>query len=140
MALQRKVDPIPPGRYWINVIGAPNIRDFIEWVADMSGAVVEETTELDNTETPLERVLAGGSNPSRLFVIFRVPEGRAPFLNAIQFGFPSKAPKEISSESDTVDRPEPEDAMRDFQRLIRSAVTMVAIGVGVGLAIKLSRK
>lgn len=89
MALQREVSPIPPGRYWIMVLGRDSMADFDAWIRDMHGAVRIETSSLDQQ-----------ANPPAQFVIFNVPEGRMPFLNAHQFGFPSFAPPNVQSVQD----------------------------------------
>lgn len=91
MALQRQVSPIPPGRYWI-LVEQPDIRDFDDWLRDMHGAAQVEASDLD-VQT-LNNVSA--------FIIFRVPEGRMPFLNALQFGYPSFAPSNINSRGDVI--------------------------------------
>jgi hypothetical protein len=104
--IQREVSPIPPGRYWILVNGPANIADFDQWLRDMAGAARVETTSL----------LQRGAQSSQ-FVIFNVPEGRAPFLSALQFGFPNFAGPEIRSAQDVTDRPDeqadPLDRLQD---------------------------
>lgn len=92
----REVSPIPPGRYWICVLGTEKQRNFDAWVRDMRGAVQVEATSLNDEE------------PSTEFVIFNVPEGRAPFLNAWEFGYPNTAPPEVTSLTDVEQRPDPE--------------------------------
>ena len=91
----REVSPIPPGRYWICVLGTEKQRLFDEWIRDMRGAVQVEATSLNDED------------PSTEFVIFRVPEGRSPFLNAWEFGYPNTAPPEVTSLEDVEQRPEP---------------------------------
>lgn len=93
--MQRQVSPIPPGRYWILVNGPANIADFDNWLRDMAGAARVEATSLGKR-----------GSASVQFIIFRVPEGRAPFLNAEQFGFPNFAGPEIQSVQDVIDRPD----------------------------------
>ena len=112
MTLQRQVSPIPPGRYWITVLG-DNIREFDSWVADMAGAVVLESSSLDRAELPHDP-FGRHTGPPAQFVIFRVPEGRAPFLNAIQFGFPSLAPPNVKDVRDVEQTPNPEDLPNPF--------------------------
>lgn len=94
MTLQRNVSPIPPGRYWINVLGVDNMRDFQEWVRDMQGGVQIETVSLDEDASPPVE-----------FVIFQVPEGRFPFLNAQLFGFPNFAPANVRTSADVEQSP-----------------------------------
>lgn len=108
MALQREVSPIPPGRYWI-IVNGPSIADFDAWLRDMRGGVQVETVSLD----------ASKRGQASQFIIFRVPEGRMPFLNAVQFGFPSFAGPEITSVQDVVQLPvekNPEDVAVDVIR------------------------
>ena len=99
--MQRQVSPIPAGRYWILVNGPGNIADFDAWIRDMQGAVRVETSSLGRR----------GAD-SVAFIIFNVPAGRAPFLNAAQFGFPNVAGPEVQSVQDVVQRPdEPADPL-----------------------------
>lgn len=84
----RDVSPIAPGRYWICILGTDKQREFDAWIADMRGAIQVEATSL-NDEVP-----------STEFVIFTVPEGRSPFLDSWNFGFPNTAPPEITSIED----------------------------------------
>jgi hypothetical protein len=60
----------------------------------MHGAVRIEASSLDQE----------GSPPTQ-FVIFNVPAGRMPFLNAAQFGFPSFAPPNVTSIQDVEQSP-----------------------------------
>lgn len=94
MAQQREVSPIPPGRYWITVLGRDNMADFDAWIRDMHGAVQIEAASLDQQ-----------ANPPVQFVIFNVPAGRMPFLNPHQFGFPSFAPPNVTSIQDVEQSP-----------------------------------
>lgn len=91
----REVSPIPPGRYWICVLGTDKQRAFDDWIRDMRGAVQVEATSLNDED------------PSTEFVIFRVPQDRSPFLNAWEFGYPNTAPPEVTSLEDVEQRPEP---------------------------------
>lgn len=94
MAEQREVSPIPPGRYWITVLGRDNMADFDAWIRDMHGAVRIEAASLDQQ-----------ADPPVQFVIFNVPAGRMPFLNPHQFGFPSFAPPNVTSIQDVEQSP-----------------------------------
>lgn len=135
--------PIPPGRYFMNVIGAENIKDFARDVKEQEGAIVVESSELDNTETPLENVLTNGVNPSSLFVIFKVPEGRAPFLNQQKYGFPTIAPVNVKTRDDTEKFPpvEPPDARDAVKVLLVIAGVLGVVGViGVIIAVHSAKK
>ena len=121
-AQQRQVSPIPPGRYWIIVNGGSNMRDFDAWLRDMHGAVRIESASLDQSVSP----------PSQ-FLIFRVPEGRMPFLNALQFGFPNFAPPEVTNVQDVVQSPHdpnPEDVIVDVVRKAEQGASNAAEGLG----------
>lgn len=118
---QRQVSPIPPGRYWIVITGGSNMRDFNDWRRDMHGGVVIETVSLDQSVSP----------PSE-FIIFRVPEGRMPFLNALQFGFPNFAPPNVTSVQDVVQMqvfPNPEDEIVDVVRKAEQGAGAIAEGL-----------
>jgi hypothetical protein len=127
--MQRQVSPIPAGRYWILVSGPGNIADFDAWITDMRGAVRVETASLEQR-----------GSASSAFIIFRVPEGRAPFLNAEQFGFPNFAGPEITSRADVVQRPEPVpdplDRIPDPFDAARSAALLFALALVLLFAIK----
>ncbi len=130
--MQRQVSPIPPGRYWILVNGPANIADFDNWLRDMAGAARVEATSLGKR-----------GSASVQFIIFRVPEGRAPFLNAEQFGFPNFAGPEIQSVQDVIDRPDeqpdPLDRLPDpleFAKLQAERVALLIAVVVILLALK----
>ena len=113
-SVQREVSPIPPGRYWI-IVESQNIRDFDAWVRDMQGGVRIEAASLD----------APAGQKASQFLIFRVPEGRMPFLNALQFGFPNFAPPDVNSRDDVIAlplEPNPEDLLADSARRAAGAV------------------
>lgn len=76
------------------VLGRQNMADFDAWIRDMHGGIRVETSSLDQQ-----------ADPPAQFIIFRVPEGRFPFLNADQFGFPSFAPPEVQSVQDVEQSP-----------------------------------
>lgn len=129
MALQREVSPIPPGRYWI-LVESPDIRDFDNWLRDMHGAARVEVAELDTT----------AGQPAHQFIVFRVPEGRMPFLNAHQFGFPSFAPDSVTSKQDVVQNElhkNPEDVAVDVIRKAGASAEAAAEGFGGVLVVAL---
>jgi hypothetical protein len=133
MALQREVSPIPPGRYWILVEGR-DIPDFDDWLRDMHGAARVEVASLDQGSD-----LNRGVTASQ-FIIFRVPEGRMPFLNAHQFGFPSFAPPNITSRDDVIQTElvkNPEDVAVDVIRKAGASAEKAAEGFGGLLVIAL---
>lgn len=122
MALQRQVSPIPPGRYWI-LVESPDIRDFDDWLRDMQGAARVEAASLD----------APAGQKASQFIIFNVPVGRMPFLNALQFGFPSFAPPNVTSRQDVIANElhkNPEDVAVDIIRKAGAAAENAAEGLG----------
>jgi hypothetical protein len=103
--MQRQVSPIPPGRYWICIVGRQKQADFDAWINDMRGGIQVETASMNDLD------------PSTEFLIFRVPEGRSPFLDASYFGYPNTAPPEITSLEDverTHREPNPIDQPNTF--------------------------
>src|SRR5512134_966678 len=117
----RQVSPLPPGRYWLFVLGQQNVNDFGDWVKDMAGAVRVETVQ------------EFGPRDSRrtLFVIFNVPPGRAPFLDAQKFGFPNEAPPSVTSMDDVQQSPTVEPpSLEDFGRGAGSFFGGAAQGLG----------
>lgn len=129
MSQQRQVSPLPAGRYWLIVNGPMGIRDFDDWIRDMAGAAVVESSELSQ-------------NGASLFVIFNVPSGRAPFLDATRFGFPNDAPASVRTAADVIQTPHtPEpglEAVREalpelsavFQSPFFWGIVIVALGTG----------
>lgn len=122
MALQRQVSPIPPGRYWMTIQGGAEIRDFDAWVRDMAGAVRITSTELDRS----------GPKPV-LFVVFEVPEGRFPFLNALQFGFPEHAPANVTSRQDVEQSPPVPSPLQRAEELANKAAEGAGNVAGLAL-------
>lgn len=126
MAQQREVSPIPPGRYWITVLGRDNMADFDAWIRDMHGAVRIEASSLDQE-----------ANPPVQFVIFNVPEGRMPFLNPHQFGFPSFAPAEVKSVQDVEQSPVVPGTLDRLEQAAGKAGELATEGVLLVLALLL---
>ncbi|HUL81658.1 MAG TPA: hypothetical protein VL131_05925 [Gammaproteobacteria bacterium] len=101
MSEQRQTNPLPIGRYWVDVSDTPKaptlVDDFGAWADSNTSKVHVETTE----ETPAEH-----GNPRRLFAIFSVS---APvFFPAANFGFPNDAPPNVHSEQDVFGAPPPD--------------------------------
>jgi len=126
---QREVSPIPPGRYWIMVLGRGNMRDFDAWIRDMHGAVQIEASSLDQE-----------ADPPAQFVIFNVPAGRMPFLNAAQFGFPSFAPGEVRSVQDVEQSPVVPGSLERLEQAAEKAGEFAGQAVLLVLALLLLTK
>lgn len=129
MAQQREVSPIPPGRYWITVLGRDNMADFDAWIRDMHGAVQIEAASLDQQ-----------ANPPVQFVIFNVPAGRMPFLNPHQFGFPSFAPANVQSIQDVEQSPVVPGALDRLEQAAGKAGELASEAVLLVLALLLLSK
>jgi hypothetical protein len=125
MKLERR-NPIPPGRYWIDVIGKENIDDFGAWIIEMQGAV-RLVTSTEDTE----------SEPPQLWALFEVPEGRSPFLDQQKFGFPTTAPEGVKNKEDTEQGgDDDDDGAGDVSKAIKIlAVVGVALAATVGLVL-----
>ena len=116
--MQRQVSPIPPGRYWISVIGPGNIADFDAWIKDMRGAVRVEAASLDRR-----------GSASTAFIIFSVPADRAPFLNTAQFGFPNFAGPEVHTADDVRQGPDmPLEPLEQAEAAAASLASSAQIG------------
>jgi len=123
--MQRQVSPIPPGRYWVTVNKPGNIADFDAWVRDMAGAVRVESSQ-------------GLAGPAQ-FVIFVVPEGRAPFFNVAQFGYPNFAGPEVHSVQDVEQSPIVPGALEQLEQFGAGAIgdlKFVALALIVLLALR----
>lgn len=129
MAEQREVSPIPPGRYWITVLGRDNMADFDAWIRDMHGAVRIEAASLDQQ-----------ADPPVQFVIFNVPAGRMPFLNPHQFGFPSFAPPNVTSIQDVEQSPVVPGALDRLEQAAGKAGELASEAVLLVLALLLLSK
>lgn len=110
----------------MTIQGREEIRDFDVWLREMSGAVRVESTEFDTS----------GPKPV-LFVVFRVPEGRAPFLNALQFGFPEHAPENITSRQQVEQSPPVQSPLERAEELANQAAKGAGSVAGLALLLLL---
>lgn len=131
MALERKVNPLPKGRYWITVLDSPEgqIADFDEWLQSAPSSIKVESSELDQESKPVSQ-----------FIIFNIT-GPAAVFDAERFGFPNKAPAGIKTRDDAEQAPEvDEKGIEDVLQFAKSA-GKVAVGlVLLKLGIELFRK
>lgn len=129
---QEKRNPLPVGRYWLNVVGAPHIADFSAWVATNNASVVIENIEMGGHAYPtLDAVLTaidaaipeptepgtpidpdaiptgslGADSPPLLFVIFQVKNPVN--FDATEFGPPDIATPDVHTQSDTAYNTDP---------------------------------
>lgn len=99
-----RTNPLPPGRYWLDVSDTPKaatVDEWNDWHEANASKVSVETTE----ETPAEH-----GNPRRLFVIFKVSS--PVFFPAGNFGFPQVAGPNVHSEQDVFGAPEPDPGLQ----------------------------
>ena len=105
MTLQRTTNPLPDGRYWVE-LSSPEREKFDTWRADNSGQVKVETTESDEE-----------TSPPWSFYIFTVkgmtpvPGGTGSIFIPVtwpanDFGFPSLAPDNVKSRDDVIQHPD----------------------------------
>jgi hypothetical protein len=124
--IERK-QPLPPGRYWIDIIGQENINAWGEYLKLQRGSVRQLTVEEDRN-----------ADPPTLWTLFEVPvEGRLPgqpIFDQRRFGFPNTAPEGVSSKQDTESGPGDEDEESDITKAVKVlALVGVALGVTVGV-------
>ncbi len=145
MTLERQ-NPLPTGRYWQDIIstlpdGTDNATAFRTWLEKNKESVVVETTASHEAED---------GAPARDFYIFTV---KTPVdWDQKHWGFPTIATKEVKAESDTVQRPDPEqdpidklrkqlDEASKTAKSVLSGVTIVGVAAGIAwLVSKLRRK
>lgn len=96
-----KTEPLPIGRYWIDIFGTDDVQTFTKWHAFNAEFVKIEKTE--HYEANAESGAPEGGD----FVIFNVSQPVAWGL-APEIGWPSTAGTEVQSAKDTIDRPPPE--------------------------------
>lgn len=113
-----KRQPLPPGRYWIDVIGPEKVARFVSLLnagATIGAVTVEDTT----TWSPnlLEGIVGGGA-PQAWFLFsvnFQDFQGRKVAgleFDTKEFGFPTIATDDIHSKDDTVQKPpDPTDTL-----------------------------
>lgn len=111
LALQRyhtgvlqKQDPLPIGRYWIDVYGDSHVMLINKWLYDNN-----DTVKLENTEgySSTDAAPEGGG-----FVLFSVGFPTAWGMSK-DLGWPTVATPDIHSSKDTVQRP-PEQSATDY--------------------------
>jgi hypothetical protein len=106
--LERR-NPIPAGRYWIDVIGTENIKAFFSLMneAQKLGVVQIENSEFQGTTFDLDTILqkiAGGGDP-QAWVLFRVTGVGTISLDNTRFGYPTIATTNIEHKDDTSQAP-----------------------------------
>ena len=131
MALERNVNPLPQGRYWITVLDQPEgqISDFDDWLQSAPSSIKVESSEFDQE-----------SDPKSEFIIFRIT-GPAAVFDAARFGFPNKAPATIKHREDAEQAPDVEEpGVADLLQFAKTAGKVAAGLVLLKLGIELFKK
>ncbi len=100
-----KRSPLPPGRYYIDVVGVEKIKQFFGLLnpAVALGVVVIENVETNSGAFDLQSILQAldGDTIARVWVLFRVTGFGTLSIDAKTFGFPTIAADSVHTESDT---------------------------------------
>lgn len=118
MALQKQ-DPLPPGRYWIDVFGDEHRVLFEAWV----------TLHDVHVETSEER--AGDDNTPRSWFFLFTTTTEVPWRMAPVLGWPTIADPGVQSSDDTSTAPEAKQAVQD--EAWSSFATAGLGGIGIAL-------
>lgn len=131
-----KTNPMPSGRYWIDVFGK-NIPSAAQWFKGMSGLGVTVNATETFVPTPQEVLLEKGPFASqddiqgmtRNWYLFTVSPNPVPVTwDQATFGFPTIAGPEIKSSQDTVKRPDlPLDPLNELESFSESIGSLVGI-------------
>lgn len=122
-AIQRQVNPLPEGRYWIDIFGAAKRTAFLEWRAKHKDSVRVRGTE-ENAGPPLHAWF--------LFVV----DHPVPFPPGL--GYPTIADASVKSKDDTVQRPDPEphwstlDPFKGAAEVASNRLLTLALWLGLG--------
>lgn len=114
-------NPLPPGRYWIDVIGADKIRGFYTLLnaANVAapGLVTVENVELNGDSVDLQSFLRWVmGDTTRAWFLFRVADKSKGSLSIDQktFGYASHASDNVKTQEDTIQAPpDPVDEAND---------------------------
>lgn len=155
-------NPVPPGRYWMDIIGEEKLAKFAGAIKGLNEAhpgifrIIGATRHLANeardyAESDLTGVLVGiwetlagriSETPERDWVLFEVT---SPMIWDFDIGAPTVAPPNVTAEVDTIQRPEPEKEPADkiadavanlpsFGTAAKVAVsTLTLVAVGAGV-------
>ena len=108
MTLERR-NPLPPGRYWMNLLGerSPEFTAGVKGLNESHPGLVKVLTTSHH-----EADESGNSEPAYDWVLF-VVGGNGAVWDHDKIGTPNIAGPEITQESDTVQRPAPEKEVLD---------------------------
>lgn len=119
MTIERR-NPLPVGRYWVDVIGDDAIRKFDGWLVQHSFTVHVEKTQHDDGSILMGR-------PPSNWVLFSV-ESPTKWEGP---GLPTVASPDVRSKDDTVQKPPPEpDPLSSFSDFFSGgAGPLIALGL-----------
>lgn len=104
-------NPLPPGRYYIDVDGVEKIRGFYALLnaAVALGVVTVINVELDGDSVDLQMLLQkilGGGNAHGWFLFSVADPSKGTFsIDRTTFGDPTIAPPSVTNEDDTIQAP-----------------------------------
>lgn len=101
--LERK-NPVPPGIYWTDLIGANSIAAFAAWVAEHA-PMVQILNHEEHPELPFWECPVGTECPARAWVKFQVVID-TPWNTALGFPTVVEPGETINSSADTVSAPD----------------------------------
>ncbi len=127
MALERR-NPVPPGRYWLDVFG-DNRSLFMQWLkaanSDSAGNFVDNVVPVKYEQYPDE----GAGRDWHLLEVKRPVA-----WNAVLFGYPTIAGGNVHTSEDTIIAPPPVEQPTLPEALERSAKTVASVlAIGAGL-------
>jgi len=117
MAQERK-NPLPPGRYWIDVFD-PHRRGFKDWLDKNASTISVEQTKEYETNTPLGTFY--------LFTTSEPVQWEGP-------GFPTIADQGVQSQEDTAQRPPPEkEGLEKLEEIVENTGSFLAMAAILGI-------
>ncbi len=131
-----KTNPIPAGRYWVDIFGK-NIPSAAQWFKAMSGLGVKVIANQSFVPTPQEVLLEKGpfatqddiEGMTRNWYLFTVSVNPVPVVwDQPRYGFLTVAGPEVKSSEDTAQRPAlPLDPLDELESFAQSMGSLVGV-------------
>ncbi len=121
MTIERR-DPIPAGRYWVDLVGKEAGISFDIWRRMYPSISVEET-EGDTTVDPFQA-----------FVIFTLSKPTERWSKTPGLGYPNTAGPEIHSKADAYRVPVVENPLDALVSMLQQPGTLIVLGIVLYLA------
>lgn len=139
-----KIDPLPPGVYWADVIdrvsGDANIATFQDWLTLHADTVTVIRESEHNTSADWN---VFENDPHRLWVLFEVKAPTSWDGQQLGIGWPNEGHKDMV-EGDTIQRPPPEPTIFDegfeWPSWLKWTVGGVVVVAGGALVLSLVRR